>query len=361
MAFLENRNGKFRIKFRYEGRQYSRSLKTKSEQKAKLAKGQIERNLKLVSLGLLHVPESCDIFDFFLTGKDTPKPTKEQRAKDVKRQGSANLSIERLFNLYFDAFLKESIEENSYGMLQTHRNNLQRVIGKRTRVADFGTGDIQKYVDKRSKEKGRRGTVQATTIRKEVTTLSTIFAWAVANGHLESTPEKKTVRYPKGKEKPPFQTWQEIEKRIGRGGLSENEVADLWECLFLNTSEVANLLKHVKLNARHGFIYPAFAFAAHTGARRSEIARSQIADLDFDSEMITIRELKRVRGMQTTRRVPMSPFLKRVLSGWLEDHPGGQMTFSMPERVERSRKKRELGSPVTPSELHKHFRNPSVP
>lgn len=32
------------------------------------------------------------------------------------------------------------------------------------------------------------------------------------------------------------------------------------------------------------------------------------------------------------------------------------MTFSMPERVERSRKKREIGSPVTPSELHKHFR-----
>ena len=133
----------------------------------------------------------------------------------------------------------------------------------------------------------------------------------VANGHLESAPEKKTIRYPKGKEKPPFQTWQEIEKRIGRGGLSENEVADLWECLFLNTSEVANLLKHVNLNSRHGFIYPAFAFAAHTGARRSEIARSQIADIDFDSEMITIRELKRVRGMQSTRRVPMSPFLKK--------------------------------------------------
>lgn len=173
MAFLENRNGKFRIKFRYDGRQYSRSLKTKSEQKANLAKGQIERNLELVSLGLLQVPEGCNIFDFFLTGQDTPKPTKEQRAKDSKRQGSANLSIERLFNMYFDAFLKESIEENSYGMLQTHRNNLQRVIGKRTRVADFGTGEIQKYVDKRSKEKGRRGTVQATTIRKEVTTLTT--------------------------------------------------------------------------------------------------------------------------------------------------------------------------------------------
>ena len=223
--------------------------------------------------------------------------------------------------MYFDAFLKESIEENSFGMLQTHRNNLERLIGRRTKAATFGTGDIQKYVDKRSKEPGRRGTIQATTIRKEITTLSTIFKWAVSNGHIESAPEKKGIRYPKGKEKPPFITWDEIDRKVKRGGLSNDEVTELWECLFLNTSEITDLLSHVKQNARQGFIYPAFVFAAHTGARRSEIARAQISDIDFESEMITIRELKRVRGMQSTRRVPMSPMLKNVLSDWIDDHP----------------------------------------
>jgi integrase len=344
MAFMENRNGKFRIKFRFEGRQYSRSLNTSNEQKAGLAKGQIERNLELVSLGLLEVPDACDVFDFFLTGKVQEKPTADARAKESKKQSAGTLSIERLFNMYFDAFLKESIEENSFGMLETHRNNLERLIGKRTKAAAFGTGDIQKYVDKRAKEPGRRGKIQATTIRKEITTLSTIFKWAVSNGHLNAAPEKKGIRYPKGKEKPPFQTWEEIERKIKRGGLSDDEVADL--------------LSHVKLNARHAIIYPAFAFAAHTGARRSEIARSQLADIDFESDMITIRELKRVRGMQSTRRVPMSPFLKTVLASWIADHPGGQMTFSMPERLERSRKEREIGTPVTASELHKHFKQP---
>ncbi len=358
MAFMENRNGKYRIKFRFEGRQYSRSLKTNNEQKAGLAKGQIERNLELVSLGLLQVPDACDVFGFFLNGKVQEQPTVDARAKDSKKQLAGSLSIERMFNMYFDAFLKESIEENSYGMLETHRNNLERLIGKRTKAATFGTGDIQKYVDKRSKEPGRRGKIQATTIRKEVTTLSTIFNWAVSNGHLKAVPEKKGIRYPKGKEKPPFQTWDEIERKINRGGLSGDEIAELWECLFLNTSQVLDLLLHVKLNARHAFIYPAFAFAAHTGARRSEIARSQLADLDFESNMITIRELKRVRGMRSTRRVPMSPFLKSVLENWNSEHPGGQMTFSMPEKIERSRKQREIGSPVTTSELHKHFRRP---
>lgn len=358
MAFLENRNGKFRIKFRFEGRQYSRALKTSNEQKAGLAKGQVERNLELVSLGLLQVPDACDVFDFFLHGKVEEKPTVDARAKESKKQSAGNLSIERLFNLYFDAFLKESIEENSFGMLETHRNNLERLIGKRTKAATFGSGDIQKYVDKRSREPGRRGKIQATTIRKEVTTLSTVFKWAVSNGHLAAAPLKKGIRYPKGKEKLPFQTWDEIERKINRGGLSDDEIAELWECLFLNTSQIADLLAHIKLNARHGFIYPAFVFAAHTGARRSELARSQLADIDFQSEMITLRELKRVRGMQSTRRVPMSPFLKQVLIDWVKEHPGGQMTFSMPERIERSRKHREIGSPVTTSELHKHFRRP---
>ena len=258
--------------------------------------------------------------------------------------------------MYFEAFLKESIEENSYSMLQTHRNNLERLIGKRTKVADFGTGDIQKYIDRRAKEPGRRGPIKPVTIRKEVTTLSTIFKWAVSNGHMDVAPDKKGIRYPKGKEKPPFQTWDEIERKVNRGGLSEDQIAEFWECLFLNTIEIGELLKHVKANARHDFIYPAFVFAAHTGARRSEIARSQLSDIDFESEMITIRELKRVRGMQSTRRVPMSPYLQFVLTNWFDNHPGGQMTFCLPSKVERSRKKRKIDYSLTPDELHDHFR-----
>ena len=36
------------------------------------------------------------------------------------------------------------------------------------------------------------------------------------------------------------------------------------------------------LEPMHGFIYPMFVFAAHTGARRSEMRRSQIHDIDLD-------------------------------------------------------------------------------
>lgn len=353
MAFLENRNGKFRLKFRFNGRQISRSLKTTNEQKAILAKGQVERNLELVSLGLLQVPDDGDVFEFFLTGKSTEGKLAPSKGK--KKRKPKNLSLGRLFEMYFDAFLKESIEENSYSMLQTHRNNLERLIGKRTKLASFGTAEIQRYVDKRSKEPGRRGTVKPVTIRKEVTTLSSIFRWAVSNGHMKVAPDKSGIRYPKGKEKPPFQTWAEIERKVSLGGLSNEQVEEMWECLFLDTVEIGQLLEHVKKNARHDFIYPAFTFAAHTGARRSEIIRSQISDIDFELETITIRELKRVRGTQSTRRVPMSPLLHQIMKDWMNNHPGGQMTFSMPEYVCFSKKDRQLGDPITPDEMHDHF------
>ena len=351
MAFLEKRNGRFRLKIHFQGRYYSRSLKTSNEQKAALAKGQAERNLELVSLGLLKVPNECDVFEFFLTGQaSVSKPEREPRKKPP-----VSLSIGRLFQLYFDAFLKESIEANSFKMLQTHRNNLVRLLGEKTTVSSFGSGNVQKYVDDRAKEKGRRGRIQPVTIRKEVTTLSAIFRWAVDNGHTKGIPSTRGIRYPKGKEKPPFQTWQEIERKVARGGLSEDDVSELWECLFLSTDQIDELLRYVKQNSRHGFIYPAFAFAAHTGARRSEIARCQISDIDLASATITIREKKRVRGMTSTRRVPMSPFLRSLLSEWLDNHPGGQMTFCLEADVCRSKKERAVGSIVTKDELHDHF------
>ena len=162
MASIEKRGGKYLVIFRYEGKKYGRSVGTDKLQKAQIVKAQIERNMELVSIGVLEVPAGCDVFDFFLTGKALDFAQKIEKEEIVKKHENSKISIERLFNMYFDAFLKESIEENSFGMLETHRNNLERLIGKRTKAATFGTGDIQKYVDKRAKEPGRRGKIQAT-------------------------------------------------------------------------------------------------------------------------------------------------------------------------------------------------------
>jgi len=117
------------------------------------------------------------------------------------------------------------------------------------------------------------------------------------------------------------------------------QAAELWNCLFLTLSEIAELLEFVRKTANHPWIYPMVAFAAHTGARRSEAIRALVGDVDFESGTVLVREKKRVKGKRTTRRVPLSPLLARVLRDWLKDHPGGSLLFAVPEVVERSSKR----------------------
>ena len=57
-----------------------------------------------------------------------------------------------------------------------------------------------------------------------------------------------------------------------------------------------------------------FAFAAHTGARRSEMLRSRVTDFDFDANVVTIREKKRDRDkVETYRTVPMTCLLASAM------------------------------------------------
>ena len=88
------------------------------------------------------------------------------------------------------------------------------------------------------------------------------------------------------------------------------------------------MLVHIKKNALHPFIYPMFAFTTYTGARRSEVVRAHIDDVDFDSNQIMIRERKRRKHLSaSTRFVPLHPQLRLILQEWLAIHPGASHLF----------------------------------
>jgi integrase len=97
---------------------------------------------------------------------------------------------------------------------------------------------------------------------------------------LEGRFPAKGLRYPKFTEKPPFQTWQEIERRSKTGGLTEEQQAELWDSLYLTLPDIEKLLEHVKGKACQPWVYPLFCFAAHTGARRAEMLRVLVASPD---------------------------------------------------------------------------------
>ncbi|MFK7779368.1 MAG: site-specific integrase [Gimesia sp.] len=112
-------------------------------------------------------------------------------------------------------------------------------------------------------------------------------------------------------------------------------------------------MQYVREKASHTFLYPMVVAAAHTGARRSELMRSQLSDVRDD--VLIVREKKRRRGQESTRRVPMSNILKETLHEWKSEHPGGQHLFVIEDSASRQRS--GSGRALTRDEAHYHFKS----
>lgn len=155
----------------------------------------------------------------------------------------------------------------------------------------------------------------AVTIRKELTTLQVAWNWATDAQRISTKlPSKNRLRYPKSDEKPPFKTWAEIERIIARGNLTSEQQADYWDCVYLDKEEITDLLDDASSLEPPKFLPAMLTFAAHTGARRSELLRCQVEDVDLETGHLIIREKKRVRSLRSTRSVPISPM--RVFESW---------------------------------------------
>jgi integrase len=323
MASLETRNGRFRIIFRLEGQKFARTLDTKSPKAANAKLAQLEHKLERFEVGALMIPSGCDPAEFLLNG------VKKRKSTDAKKSYRNSVTIKQAWEVFNEALPTDALELTTLGGMKTHVDHLCRLIGKTIKLESISKPCLQRYIDKRSKEPGRYDrTVSVQTIKKELRTFSTIWNWMMEEGLVSHPFPSKKLRYPKFHEKPPFQTWQQIVTRIERGGLTDHQIRELWDSLFLDVAQVKSALKHAEKNARQPVIYPMLCFAAYTGARRSEVLRSEIDDIDFVSSVITIREKKRVRGKLSTRRVPLQADLRNVLQKWLEIHPGGSYTFA---------------------------------
>src|SRR5262249_52965525 len=89
----------------------------------------------------------------------------------------------------------------------------------------------------------------------------------------------------------------------------------------------------------HPWIYPLVATAAHTGARKGELLRMRVTDVDFPAGVIVIREKKRAHDRRATRRGAPSAPLAAGPRGGLKMHPRGPDLFAQEEHVERSKKR----------------------
>jgi len=348
---VQNRSGLFSIRFRFDNKRFNRSLETTSEKEAKEEKARIEKTIRLINEGEKDLPDKAtpeQIWAFLRSGgKRTGKVTL-----------AAAISLEDVAKEYFDSLPEGAKEESSLKTEGTHVKNLKRHLGASTPLYELNVQRVQGYVSKRQADTGLRGKyVQADTIKKELQTFRQLWDFAAARCHVSGKCPVEGVKLPKPNEKLPFKTWEEIEAVIKRGGYSEQEQGELWDCLFLrDEAEIEKLLDHVRCTAAHPFIYPLFAFAAYTGARRSEIIRSEVADFHLDENYVLIREKKRRTDARLSYRdVSLHPRLKDVMAAWLKQHPGGRYTISVPPGMIRSKSKADGPQPLTPSQARSHF------
>ena len=335
MASIEFRGDSYRIVFRHAGEKFSRSLKTDNAKTANASLARLEDNLRRLEQGLATVPDEADLCQFLLSdGRATTRAAR--KPEQIRTLGG-------LLDMFWASIESQRLEETTNHCIKIHIGHLKRELGSHRRLNMIGLPDLQAYVDKRATAKGiRNRTLSSTTIQKEIATLGMIWNWALNHGHVDASLQKRGLRFPKTADKPPFQTVAEIERKIARGNLTKEEQADLWDAAFLTRPEIDELLCDVKKQARHSFLYPMFVFAAHTGARRSEMLRSRIEDIDFDGKRIFIRERKKDRNRHTLRSVPMSPLLYEALKQWISEHPGGPFTFRLATYISRKAQRNAL-------------------
>lgn len=320
MASTHKRNDTWWVKFRFNGKQIFRSLKTNNARNAERLKYQIERTLADIDQGRITIPSEADLWQFVLSdGKLIFKPSVP----------STPQTLRGLIDSYFAAQIGQK-EANTLLTEQVHRRHLERVVGGEKAVASFCAADIQAYIKARTNEG-----VGRITIQKEVASLR---MWLYRSSQLIDVKPADDLRemfrsldFPKGREQPPFQTWSEIESQITRQKSNMKEQKALWDCLFLDTEQVTEFLDWAdQKGARHPvpFFVPLLNAVAHTGARISELLRSQVSDWNFEAGVVALREKKKSKTKDTTRRVNLSDRLIRVMGEWFEKaHPGGRVSF----------------------------------
>jgi integrase len=367
MASLESRNGSWRVIFRHpksEKRYFT--IGEVSPADAAVYKASTEELLRLLKRNLISIPSGCSVEDFMFHRGKPPEYA-------ATSNGKKELALGDLREAYFRSQEKK-LEQTTLDGIRLHFDHLTRILGAKRLIPILSRPDLQRYVDKRSEEwidpnvyrKARREKEatrpkrnfkkprpakfeppdkpkrhpSAATIKKEIVSLRTAWNWARRHLDLKEEFPGTGLDFAKIEESLPYMTWDEAEHRIEAGDDPEK----VWDCVYLRPAEITELLEWVKTRPVSPWVYPMLCFAAHTGARRSEIVRALPSDLDLASSVVTIREKKRDKSKTTTRRVPLTPFLKKVLANWMKQRARGMTLFCKGE-----------GKEITPREAMNYF------
>lgn len=329
MASIQKKGQSYYCQFTYQGKRHTITIGAVADEEAVAFRGSVELLLLRLKQRLISIPPGIHVSDFILHNGNVPEPVAAAPAKttfaDFKQR-------------YLDTHGDGAMEASSLKTIDLHLRHFGQTLGDKFVLQKLTPADLQRHVNRRRAKLYRGRKISPVTLKKEMASFRSAWNWAVHMQLVQGMFPSQGLVYPKNDEKPPFMTWAEIERRTTKG-MTVPEKTALWDCLYLTQAEAESLLEYVNKVAAHGWIYPMFCFALHTGARRSEMLRVQISDVDFLEMTVLLPERKRSRKQRTTRRVPLAPFLAEILKEWLLEHPGGPFLFCHEDEVWRSKKR----------------------
>jgi hypothetical protein len=172
MAAIEERSGRFRIHFRWHGKQQKLALGKVSAEEAASKAAQIDYLLMRLKQRLIELPPDVDIVEFVQFDGKPPADVQEVSAE----------SREMTLTGFRDRFLathRDLLEHRTIEGSGLHLRHLTAALGDGIPIRELKLADLQGDVDRRAKAKGMSGKrLSPATIRKEIVTLRTAWNWA---------------------------------------------------------------------------------------------------------------------------------------------------------------------------------------
>jgi integrase len=324
MANLGRKAGIYNVRFRYQAKEYNRSLKVRERADAEAARRSVEQTIHRLLVGLLTVPDGVDPGDFIVSG-GTLTASAERRTTRP-----AVPSLADLIAAYLQS-QQNLVADSTHELLVIHLNNWCRHL--KDKVSTPSDKICHRDLDRYLRE--RIAATSATTAAKERRTLQRMFRWAVDQDYLDTSPASNLTPIVGEAERPPFRTLAEVEDVLDRGGLSSGDALDLWECLYLSPAEIAELLATVRKNGREELAPLLHQLPAYTGMRRGEALRLRWSDVDLSSGFVFARSRKQSRRRsEVVRRIDIHPELLQALTDWRRRRPRGQFVVSDADTLE---------------------------
>ena len=315
MASLFRRADSIHIRFRFQGFEFKRTLKTQNQSDDDCARAIVEQTIYRIRTGQLPIRPDVDLGDFIVSG-GTLLPPAPAAAEQLTVPSFTELKDDYLAHI-------EHIAAPSYsGSQRTHLKHFSEFLKSRAKdpITSIADHDIQRFINRQLVN------LDPNTVNKQRITLVQFYKYVVKKRRLlPLSPMLNIDKISFGYDRSPFRTKTEIEAILARGGLDEAEKLNVWECLYLSPSEIAGLLNLVRRRAEFGTSPMLHAIAAYTGMRRGEIIRLKWIDVDLAANVLTAHSRKQSRSRrEVTRRIDIHPELKELLEKWRADHPQGQ-------------------------------------